>query len=130
MARGSRYNVERSVGRDTQSVLSWVDIAKAHLHIGNVVPVPDRVFRLTTDNFLATGIFDIQTEILRIVNTGTAVHYVEFSETPIAEVPTVASNGRVIEIAAGDAIMVVVPPGITNLRTSLLGLRLEIIEDN
>ena len=134
MARGSRYRIEgQLIGPGVMDQLSWIDIAKAHLHIGQVVPFPDRAIAdvvATTD-----GDGDVITEepgdIVRIINSTAAPLYILFSPSAISGMPTSANEDNTLVIGANSEIIMVLPPANHSfVKASATGIRLEFTSDS
>ena len=122
MARGSRYHSKRLVGPATMENLSWIDIAKANLHIGNIVPVPSR--NITNSSFMAVGITlgdAIPGSILRFVPTGEALPAtpatgtIQFRTGITTNTDSVVVGGTISFNRQSDPFLVVVPPTATHI---------------
>ena len=150
MARGSRYKNERLVGPGNIDQLSYIDIAKANLHIGGVVPVPTVTSNVGAGT--ASGdLFEIELPLQGPAGTVLRVTNVNF--------PTATNNGAVsitfpgalsiteqITIMAQSEVFLVIPPDANMIRIthtdttanptffrpqgSNVGLRLEWTLDN
>ena len=122
MARGSRYHSKRLVGPATMENLSWIDIAKANLHIGNIVPVPSR--NITQGSFMAVGIAlgdAIPGSILRFVPTGEALPAtaatgtIQFRTGLTTNTDSVVVGGTISFNRQSDPFLVVIPPTATHI---------------
>ena len=126
MARGSRYHSKRLVGPATMENLSWIDIAKARLHIGNVVPVPTITLAATGDLSVANHNLPSnigEGDIVRVLGAA-ANSVISFDDGTTA-------IGGAIEVIANSEIYIVIPPLATRyiIATAVIG-RLEFTRDD